>query len=106
MRKITTKAVTAFLAGRSFRSGNMAVSLGGFDGFNVSMYLHGNLIAERNAQTVRITDAGWQTTTTKDRLNGLLDTLGLGRIYQQDFTWFIGDGESWNGSREFALINS
>jgi len=103
MRKITTKAVTAFLAGRQFRSGNMAVSLGGFDGFNVSMYLHGNLIAERNSHTVRIHDAGWRTTTTKERLNGLLEMLSLGRIYQQDFTWFIGNGEAWDGTRDFPL---
>ncbi len=106
MRKITQKSVAAFLAGRNFRSGNMTVSRGGFDGFTVSMYLHGNLIAERNTQTVRLHDAGWQTTTTKDRLNGLLDTLGLGRIYQKDFAWYVGDGEAWNGSREFSLINA
>jgi len=39
--------------------------------------------------------------TTKERLNGLLNTLNLAPIYQKDFIWYR-NGE-WKGSE--VLIN-
>ena len=107
MRKITQNAVDAFIAGRTFNGSNTTVSTAHLiDGFNVSMYLHGNLIAERTGSSMRIRDAGWQSNTTKERLNGLLDTLALPRIYQKDFAWYIGDGETWTGERELVWLDA
>ncbi len=55
------------------------------------MYLHGNLIAERDNQQVRVTLAGWPTPTTRARLNGLLDSLNLNRrIYQRNMSQYFG----------------
>ena len=39
-----------------------------------------------------ITAAGWQTVTTKERLNGFPSV----NIVQKDFQWFL-NGEAWNG---------
>ena len=61
----------------------------------VEVRLHDNLIASINWAThcIAISDAGWQTTTTKSRLNALLQGLGgRARIYQKDFAWFLERG--------------
>ena len=87
MRKITYKAARAFIEGRNFSSGNTSVKVEqrtpedshpyAFDGSDVRLCLHDNLIAEyTNARGLRITLAGWPTTTTRERLNGLLTELG------------------------------
>ena len=45
--------------------------------------LHGNKIAEVYANSIVLFDGGWQTNTTKSRLNALLDefTPGLSLIH-------------------------
>ena len=54
------------------------------------VYLHGNLIAEVCDEFVAIFDGGWQTVTTKSRLNALLDEFRphVG-VVQRNFDWFI-----------------
>ena len=54
------------------------------------VYLHGNLIAEVCNDFVAIFDGGWQTVTTKSRLNALLDEFRphVG-VVQKNFDWFI-----------------
>ena len=54
------------------------------------VYLHGNLIAEVCDEFVAIFDGGWQTVTTKSRLNALLDEFRphVG-VVQKNFNWFI-----------------
>ena len=54
------------------------------------VYLHGNLIAEVCDEFVAIFDGGWQTVTTKSRLNALLDEFRphVG-VVQRNFNWFI-----------------
>jgi hypothetical protein len=88
----------AFLRGKARTVGNTAT-----DGRQV--WLHGNLIAQRNGSTVTLCDGGgWRTPTTKDRLNGLLALLGADvRIYQKDYCWRIYDARSrtstdWEGT--------
>lgn len=77
MRKVTQDTVNAFLAGRSRSIGNTCT-----DG--QSLRLHGNLIAEKRPDgTIVATLAGWPTVTTRDRLNGLCESLGLGRPFCQ-----------------------
>lgn len=98
MRKITEAASNAFKANRPFSSGNTSVLI---EDDYTRMYLHGNLIAERLNltnwdQRVMVTLAGWGTPTTRERVNGLLTTLGRQEgFYQEDFAqWFstaIGD---------------
>lgn len=70
MRKITAKALAAFQAGRDFTSSNTSVKVYP-DG--VFMYLFGNAIAHRDTGDGRlfVRTAGWDSTTTKERLNAL-----------------------------------
>ena len=70
MRKITSDAVEAFVNGEEFRRDNTKVHSGLS---NSIMYLHGHMIASKEGNTVKIKDAGWQTKTIKERLNGILD---------------------------------
>ena len=56
-----------------------------------SVYLHGNLIATVTDNDMTIYDGGWQTNTTKSRLNALCDEFcvsGEG-VFQKDFTWYV-----------------
>jgi len=57
--------------------------------------LHGNKIARIFPSTRRmiLSSCGWQTKTTKSRLNAILSGLNFsgGRVYQEDFEWYIGD---------------
>ena len=59
------------------------------------VYLHGNLIAEIDDVSLKLYDGGYQSTTTKSRLNALLSefgyTCGTKReyIFQKQFEWFI-----------------
>jgi hypothetical protein len=50
------------------------------------------MIAERRQGGLWITNAGWQSTTTKERLNGLSGV----RINQVRGQWYL-NGNAWNG---------
>ena len=88
MRKIERQMNEAILNGKDFRKDNTEViNIRG----NAFVYLHGNHIATVG-DTVDICDAGWQTVTTKSRLNALLDEFADGcYVFQRNFDWFLGD---------------
>lgn len=92
MRKITQEAVNALFNMQPFSKSNTVVILSE-DETATMMYLHGNFIASycRVSNTVTLRDAGWQTSTTKERLNGILDNIGESRIFQKDWAWYRGD---------------
>ena len=101
MRKVTIKTAQAMRDGINTVSGNTRVHSGG----NV-MDLHGNTIAIYNREDGLLTlrDAGWQSATTKERLNGLLDTFETGKyIIQENWNWYIKDRandkikDAWEG---------
>jgi len=54
----------------------------------INVYLHGNNIARIEPDCVRICDCGWQTPTTKSRLNVILHELCEAGIYQKNHKWF------------------
>jgi hypothetical protein len=85
MRKVTRQAVQAFYNNVNFRSGNTTVE-------NGKLYLHGNLIAKKENGNVYISNAGWQSNTTKERLNGLSGV----HISQKNLVWYL-NGKEWNG---------
>jgi len=68
MRKVTSKAIAAFTASRNFRDGNTEVQSG--DGIT-HLLLHGNAIARKDGEGLSINLCGWNTPTTRERLNGL-----------------------------------
>ena len=52
--------------------------------------LHGNKIAEVYANSIVLFDGGWQTVTTKSRLNALLDEFATGTgVIQRIFEWYL-----------------
>ena len=93
MRQITRDSVDAFMSARKFRKQNMEVKVLP----NVTILrLHGNEIAYRYNdvdRTLSITDCGWQSVTTKERLNGIPNV----QIQQRNFEWFL-NGKQWNGN--------
>lgn len=65
------------------------------------VYLHGNHIATVGDNFLQIFDGGWQSNTTKSRLNALINRFCNGAtdgVYQSKFEWFIRDN---NVTREF-----
>ena len=59
---------------------------------NMEVFLHGNHIATlcKISMDLRLFDGGWQSVTTKSRLNALLDEFGGGdRVIQKDFAWYL-----------------
>ena len=93
MRNITKKAISAFNNSVDFKMGNTEVEVLP----NVTILkLHGNSIAYRYndpRRTLSITTCGWNTSTIKERLNGIngviLRTI-KGKLHLNGKEW---DGE-------------
>ena len=61
-----------------------------------TVYLHGNKIAEVDDTSMTIYDGGYQSTTTKSRLNSLIKEFCNGvtdGVFQKNFQWFIMDNK-------------
>jgi len=90
MRKIETEMVNAVKAGRDWHCANTSVDV---TDHGIVVRLHGNKIArlDTEAHVLWVTDAGWQTSTTKSRLNALLQGVTGGRasIYQKAYVWHL-----------------
>jgi len=90
MRKIEQQMNDAIREGKDWKSGNTQVITLNNMGERVSfVYLHGNHIAIVGDNYIRIYDGGWQSNTTKSRLNAILEGNGLPgeRIFQEKFEW-------------------
>ena len=58
------------------------------------VFLHGNCIAQIGDTFIRLFDGGWQSNTTKSRLNAILREHGAGEgIFQKNWQWFISTSE-------------
>ena len=89
MRKIEAKMNKAMRHFLPFSSGNTTVVQNRND---MEVFLHGNHIATlcKISMDLRLFDGGWQSVTTKSRLNALLDEFGGGdRVIQKDFAWYF-----------------
>ena len=86
MRKVTNQILSAFYTNESKTVQNTKT-----DG--KAIYLHGNKIAEKRHDGIYISNAGWQSNTTKERLNALQGVS----IYQKDFVWYL-NGKAWDGN--------
>ena len=94
MRMITQMMADAFWAGKpKCRSGNGATEVYIHEG-TVYLSLHGSDIARRpvDSRRLEISSSSYQTNTTKDRLNGVLNKVGAG-IYQTNFVWYFSPGD-------------
>jgi hypothetical protein len=91
MRLIEQQMCSAVINKNDWRKDNTEVM---FAGDVCCVYLHKNLIATINNNSVEIYDGGWRTNTTKSRLNalikGLCNPYEQG-VFQKKFDWFIYD---------------
>ena len=70
---------------------------------NCFVYLHGNHIATYNHvdKELALFDGGWQSNTTKSRLNALCNEFATGfGVFQKNWDWFISDFK--NVKKEFV----
>lgn len=93
MRQTTKKAVQAFMADTPINLGNTSVT-SNESGITI-MQLFGNEIARKNWNgngEIEISNAGYFTATTKERLNGLPSV----RISQVKGVWLL-NNKQWDG---------
>ena len=90
MRKIESLMNDAISNNANWQSGNTSVSFNEEENVSV-VRLHGNKIAEVGDNFIRLFDGGWQTNTTKSRLNAILEAHGDDgdRVFQKNFDWFV-----------------
>ena len=90
LRKIETQMIAAINSRKDWKSANTEVFIN--DNNCANVYLHGNLIAWVNKDNdLTVFDGGWQTNTTKSRLNALCGEYcipGEG-VFQSNFTWYV-----------------
>ena len=99
MRKIEKNMVDAIENRKDWSNGNTSVNrfyVHNFEGVRTQVRLHGNLIAiitdiktdswQRN--DIELSSCGWETATTKSRLNALLAYTPF-KIVQKNFEWFV-----------------
>jgi hypothetical protein len=105
MRQITKQAVNKFNNNESFNKDNTRVIFSDLIAPTTKLFLHDNLIAYKKYSSLIISNCGWFSNTTKERLNGLLDSIGFDKIYQKNFEWFLAD-KKWNGNPVKILKNN
>ena len=94
MRKIETQMIAAINNNQDWQSANTSVHFNAEENVSV-VRLHGHKIAEVGDDSLKLFDAGYQTKTTKSRLNAILSefgyTCGTQReyIFQKQFEWFV-----------------
>ena len=95
MRKVEQQMNEAILYRKDFFKGNTSVEnyITETGAREAIVKLHGNHIATVG-DTLQICDAGWQTVTTKSRLNALCNEFAEGcYVFQKNFDWFLGDSD-------------
>ena len=98
MRKIETQMNNAISESMDWKSANTRVE--NVEGVSF-VYLHNNLIAEVDDNSIKLYDGGYQSNTTKSRLNAILKEHGVTgeSVFQKNFEWFI---RLWNGTEFFT----
>ncbi len=100
MRKIEEQMCNAVHHNIDWKNSNTSVTYCEESGES-KVYLHGNHIATVGDEFLQIFDGGWQSNTTKSRLNSLINRFCNGAtdgVHQHKFEWFIRDN---NVTREF-----
>ena len=103
MRVIEKKMNKAIRSQENFRLDNTEVQVIPNDG-GTKVFLHDNLIAEFdcNNNEIWLVDGGFQSNTTKSRLNAICSEFAPNvGIFQKNWQWFISTADKilpWNGS--------
>ena len=93
MRKIERQMIDAVKSNANWQSANTSVSYNEENDVSI-VRLHGNKIAEIGDNFVQVFDGGWQTVTTKSRLNVIINEFCnalTDGVFQKDFNWYIRD---------------
>jgi len=90
MRKIEQQMCAAVQKNINWKSGNTSVHFSEEYGTS-TVYLHDNLIAIVSDNDMEIFDGGWQSNTTKSRLNALCQEFCIAGegVFQKDFQWYV-----------------
>ena len=101
MRKIETQMNQALRNFRNWSSGNTTVTSTKEE---MLVHLHGNHIATVNkaTMTINLFDGGWQSNTTKSRLNAIINEFCnayTDGVFQKNWEWFINTAD---GVQEFV----
>jgi hypothetical protein len=90
MRKIETQMNTAITSKTNWTNANTSVHFNEEDSVSV-VRLHGNKIAEVGDTFIRLFDGGYQSNTTKSRLNAILSEHGEcgDKVFAKNFDWFV-----------------
>ena len=99
MRVIETRMNNAIRKRQNFKNANTSVQTVSFFDNDVyceesKVFLHGNHIATYDHVTKELAlyDGGWQSNTTKSRLNALCNEFATGfGVFQKNWNWFVGD---------------
>ena len=90
-RKIELEMINAIESNTNWSKDNTSVVHLNDEKSTTEVYLHGNKIAEVDENSMTIFDGGYQSKTTKSRLNVLcrqycIDGEG---VYQKNFQWYV-----------------
>ena len=100
MRKIETQMNNAIKSQKNWAGSNTTV----ITEDNIStVMLHGNHIATyyHDTKELALFDGGWQSNTTKSRLNALCAEFAMGfGVFQKNWEWFVSDFS--DNKKEFA----
>lgn len=98
MRKIERLMNAAITNGTDWKLANTEVV--NVDGVS-KVYLHDNLIAEVDDNGIKLYDGGWQSNTTKSRINAIMTEHGIAGegVFQKNYQWFI---RLYNGTEFFV----
>jgi len=108
MRKIESQMIAALKGNINWTSANTAVVFENDEKNTSTVYLHGNKIAELDEDSLTVFDGGYQSKTTKSRLNVLINEFCnaiTDGIFQENFQWFVRDNnevKKFTGSYTFA----
>ena len=101
MRKIESQMIQAIQQNKSWSSTNTSVQFIE-ENETSKVYLHGNHIATVGDDFVTIFDGGWQSNTTKSRLNAIINEFCnafTDGVFQKNYQWFVRDN---NVTKEFT----
>ena len=90
MRKIESQMIQAIQGNRNWSNANTSVTFDPETG-NSMVYLHGNHIATVTEDSLEMFDGGWQSVTTKSRLNALCDAFCIAGegVFQKAHRWYV-----------------
>ena len=101
MRKIESQMCAAIQKNINWQSANTSVHFNEETGESI-VRLHGNKIAVVSDNDMTIFDGGYQSNTTKSRLNALCDyfcVAGEG-VFQKNWTWYVRKFVGQNGTEK------